>query len=109
CRELVSSGGWILEREIPGVDARDGMSVYPLLVTRQLLSRAAEPCNGCVLGENFRHDLQASARLQSCDRLIKRPSRFLRRVGGGTEHERRIRIILRPSSIGGHPARSLTA
>lgn len=31
-RELPRSGGWILEREIAGTVARDGVSVYPLLV-----------------------------------------------------------------------------
>ena len=33
-RELPLAGGWILERDIPGFDARDAMSAYPLLVAR---------------------------------------------------------------------------
>lgn len=33
-RPLVQSGGWILERQIPGTDSRDGMGCYPLFSCR---------------------------------------------------------------------------
>lgn len=32
--QLPGSGGWLLERAIPGVDARDAMSCYPILCCR---------------------------------------------------------------------------
>jgi len=34
-RELPRSGGWILERPIPGADARDAMGCYPVFTCRQ--------------------------------------------------------------------------
>ena len=33
-RPLIESGGWILEREIPGADARDAMGCYPIFSCR---------------------------------------------------------------------------
>jgi Acetyltransferase (GNAT) domain len=33
-RELIHSGGWILERGIPGTEARDAMGCYPLFACR---------------------------------------------------------------------------
>ena len=33
-RPLVASGGWILERDIPGTDARDAMGCYPIFSCR---------------------------------------------------------------------------
>jgi hypothetical protein len=43
-RQLTSSGGWILERPIPGTSYRDGMGCYPLYVCRDW-SRLHEDLN----------------------------------------------------------------
>ena len=41
-RELPRSGGWLLERAIPGAAARDAMGAYPLFACRDWTSLRAD-------------------------------------------------------------------
>jgi hypothetical protein len=58
-RELPSSGGWLLERQIPGTKLRDGMGCYPLFCCREW--------------RGLRDDLQSLAERIVCIRIVTDP------------------------------------